>query len=73
MRLSLDGVSGRSNQRRNTLVSGGLEAKQSEILEAESVVIVAVNRVPESSPNARIYGGKCLSRGMPLAAQPVIG
>ena len=29
---------------RNTLVSGGLEAEESEISEAESVFIVAVNR-----------------------------
>ncbi|WP_190274225.1 hypothetical protein [Phormidium nigroviride] len=54
-------------------VSGGLEAKEIEIYEAESVVIVAVNRVPSSSPNVSICAGKCLSRGMPLAAQPVIG
>ncbi|MEG4171872.1 MULTISPECIES: hypothetical protein, partial [unclassified Microcoleus] len=67
------GVRGRSNKRRNTLVSGGLEAKESEIFEAESVVIVAVNHVPSSSPNAPIYPGKCLSRGMPLTAKPVIG
>ncbi|MEG3898500.1 MULTISPECIES: hypothetical protein [unclassified Microcoleus] len=46
MRLEIEsrGVSGRSNLPSKQEVSGGLEAEESEIYEAESVFIVAVYR-----------------------------